>query len=354
MRLRIMEYNVQDFFLHLEYPLAKEDGAVLTDEQWQLLGRSDVFLKPLSKIKAIAAIINEVSPDIICFCEMGGQESLEIFNRIFLDDTYIPYLLPGNSSRGIESGFLVRKSLPLTHRIRSHSHWPVPFRYPHEQDPVTFRLAAEAAQYYDLGHPDHRRLSRDIPALFLEDSSGVRLVVLLVHLKSGFDTAGVDLDGKVRRGAELKALLSIYHSLLKELDAETPILFAGDFNGKAGRNETASEFLPLYEHDSFEDVLEICQVAQYERISQLTFIRSHLIAQQLDFIFVPKRLAKIVENAYIYRYRFADDQTEIMLPSSFRDRSQLPSDHYPLVCDLDLTSVRPSPSPNTESQTPAK
>lgn len=337
MLLKIMEFNAQDFFLQLEYPMSREAILNISDEQWKLLGKEDIYLKPLSKIKRIADLIHEVNPDIVCLCEIGGFESLQLFAHVFLDDAYIPYLLEGNSNRGIESGFLVKKSLPWTSRVRSHKNWPLPFQYPHEIDPVTFHLAAAAAQYYDLGVPKERRLSRDIPALILESEGKVRLVILLVHLKSGFDTAGVDLEGKVRRGAELKALLAIYQSFRQEFGPDIPIVLTGDFNGRAGRHETADEFLPLYQDSPFEDVLEIKQVPLYERISQMTFVKRNLIAQQLDFIFVGKDLAHRVKNAYVYRYRFAEEDKEIMLPTSFRDRTQLPSDHYPLVCELDLT-----------------
>lgn len=339
-----MEWNAQDFFLQLEYPMRREELEALTDAQWQLLGKADVYIKPLAKIKMIASIIREVDPDVVCFCEVGGIESLTLFAHIFLDDLYEPFLVAGNSNRGIESGFLVKKSLPLKARIQSHKNWAMPFRYPHEIDPVSFRLAADAAVYYDLGRAEHRLLSRDIPALFLEQDGRTVLVLLLVHLKSGFDTAGVDPEGKVRRAAELKALLGIHDEVRTTVGAKVPIVITGDFNGKAGRHETASEFAPLYEDTEWEDALELHEVPHYERISQLTFVRSHMIAQQLDFIFLPKVLHDRLRNAYVYRYRFPEDQSEMMLPSSFRDRARLPSDHYPLVCELDLEDfVKGSP-----------
>ncbi len=74
----------------------------------------------------------------------------------------------------------------------------------------------------------------------------------------------------------------------------------------------------------------------YEGISQLTFNFFQLIASPHDFMFVPKSLAQFVEKAYIYRYRFAEVQSEILPPTSFRDRSQLSSDRFPLVCELNL------------------
>ncbi|MBC7658949.1 MAG: hypothetical protein H7249_04510 [Chitinophagaceae bacterium] len=335
MHLKIMEWNAQDFFLQLEYPVSKSDIDSMTDEQWKLLARTDVHLKPLAKIKMIADIITEVSPDVVCFCEVGGHESLEMFARLFLLDRYEAFLVEGNSNRGIESGFLVKRGLGLKTKIKSHRNWPVPFEYPHEKDPVTHKLAAEAAAYYDLGHPKTRKLSRDVPALFLGKPGQTALVILLVHLKSGFDTAGVDPEGKIRRAAELEALLAIHASVQNHVGPSVPIILTGDFNGRAGRYETGPEFAPLLT-SGFEDVLHLKEVPPYERISQLTFVRSQIIAKQLDFIFIPEILHGRVREAYVYRYRFPEDQTEITLPSSFRDRARLPSDHYPLVCELEI------------------
>ncbi|RZA15014.1 MAG: hypothetical protein EOP10_27055, partial [Proteobacteria bacterium] len=167
MNLTLVEWNIQDFFIHLAYPVSEHDIASLSNEHWSLLAKADQPLKALSKIREIAAVIRELDADILFLCEVGGLESLEAFNSIFLGDTYQPFLLDGNSNRGIESGFLVKRALGLTCKVKSHKDWPVPFEYPHEKDPISFRLAAEAATYYDLGKPGERRLSRDIPALYL-------------------------------------------------------------------------------------------------------------------------------------------------------------------------------------------
>lgn len=333
MTLTLVEWNVQDFFLHLAYPVSPGDIETLSDEHWALLAKPDLPLKPLSKIKAIAQILRELDADLVFLCEVGGLESLEVFNELFLQKEYAPYLLAGNSNRGIESGFLVRKTLNYECFVKSHKNWPVPFEYPHEKDPITFRHAAEAALYYELGQPGERKLSRDIPALSLKRNGRTELLFLLAHLKSGFDMAGVDLDGKVRRAAELKALLAIRESIQAKLP-EVPILLCGDFNGRASRLQLSPEFEPIYQTTDYEDALEIVGAPKHERITQLTFIKKEVLASQLDYFFIPKSLQDKVLEAFVYRYH--EDEQEKMLPLSFRDRWQLPSDHYPLVVRLDL------------------
>lgn len=333
MKLSLVEWNVQDFFLQLEYPISETALAGLSDQEWALLAKADQPLKPLSKIKAIASVIEELDADIVFLCEVGGLESLENFARLFLADRYEALLVPGNSNRGIESGFLVRRSLGLECRVKSHRSWPMPFQYPHEIDPVLYRLAAEAAPYYELGRPEDRRLSRDIPSLTIKKSGATLAVFLLVHLKSGFDTAGVDKEGTVRRAAELKALLAIREAAQQKLPA-VPIFMTGDFNGQAGRTYTAPEFLPLYRETAYDDALEIVGLPLYERITHLTFIRRELFSKQLDFFFVPPSMRSKIEEAFVYRYH--EDEEEKMLPLSFRERWELPSDHYPLVVRLSL------------------
>jgi hypothetical protein len=334
MKLTLVEWNVQDFFLLLAYPVSSKDIEGLSDEQWSQLAEPDTLLKPLSKIREIAEIIRELDADIVFLCEVGGLSSLETFNRLFLDDSYRPLLRKGNSQRGIESGFLVRRSLPFESRVKSHRDWPVPFHYPYEEDPLRFKRAAEAAAYYDLGKAEERRFSRDVPALLLKKDGKTRAVFLLVHLKSGLDPVGVDEEGRVRRAAEVKALLHLRDALAVKVGSEVPIFLTGDFNGRAHREGYSPEFTPIYRRYAYQDALEIKAVPTYERITQMTFIRREIHASQLDYFFVPAAFQDQVSEAFVYRYR--DESREKMLPLSFRDRRLLPSDHYPLVVRLEI------------------
>ena len=336
MQFKILVFNVQDLFLDLAHEPRPEDLVKLTDDEWQYFGRGPEKIKPLSKLHGIARMFEEEDPDLVCLCEVGGLVALDNFNRLFLGSRYEVHLRAGNSDRGIENGFLLKKKTAFQAELHSHKEWPVVFQYPHEVDPHTHAIAAAAAPYLDVGTPQTRRLSRDIPALYLQKGGQLKLVVLLAHLKSGLDPHGLDPGGTVRRKAELQALVDIYKKLSKEMGV--PVIVGGDFNGKADRLEFTQEFAALYAETDLDDALRVAGREPHERLTHFTFVKDKIMTQQFDYLFLPKALQGqiVAEKTYVYRYRFAGAEAEIMLPFSFRDRNSLPSDHYPLVCVLDL------------------
>lgn len=333
-----MLYNVQDLFLDLAYDVSPGHLEALSENQWQHLGRAGVHLKPLQKLRGLAAVMLQEQPDVIALCEVGGKAALENFSRLFLEDAYAAWLVEGNDRRGIHNGFLVRRSLPLSVRLIGNRNWKVPFTYLHEDDPEGYGATAEIASCLDLGKPEERLFSRDLPELRLVDGSGnVRLAILLAHLKSGFDPYRIDPRGQVRRRAEVKALVELHARLQAELGPQVPVVVAGDFNGNASREATASEFELLYSETDLEDSLWLAGYERYERITHVTYFRDGGSATQLDYVFLPPLLQGGVSRSttYVYRYRF-DDQTPMELPFSMADRRSLPSDHYPVVCWLDI------------------
>lgn len=328
MQLKIVSFNAQDLFLTPAYEISPADLQTLSETQWQQLAPTDVRLKPLEHLRGIARMVGELDPDIIGICEVGGRASLENLNAWFLQGRFEVFLKPGPSPRGIDTGFLVKKSLGLRCDLVSHADWPLPFHYPHELDPKAHALLAEAAAYRDLGDPLERRLSRDIPALRVRnEAQELKLIVLMVHLKSGLDAEGFDPGGQIRRTAEVKALLEIYQTL----KGDVPLIICGDFNGNASREGTTSEFLPIYAETELEDALWLKEVPKHERLTHFTFMQGRLMTGQIDYIFVPRSLP--IAEAFVYLYRFdGDEGGTIMFPTSFHERRQLPSDHYPVVC----------------------
>lgn len=355
-RLKLMEYNAQDLFVQLAYPVSAADLQGLSERHWQLVGAPDVRLKPLVQLHGLAHTLREEDPDVVLLCEVGGMESLSHFARLFLGDTYEPYLIPGTANRGIGNGFLVRRGLPLRVEVRSHRALPTPFRYPHED------AAGDGGQALSdslgLLRPEERTISRDLAELRLfapsEGISGAPiLTILLAHLKSAYDPFRVDPGGDTRRAAEVLALLAAYDALCDELGAGAPILIAGDLNGNASRTGTAKEFLPIYERGHREqrgaqqggqrgypliDALELAGVPAYDRITHLSFFLDQISARQLDYLLLPPALhGRLVPGGtYVHRYRLPGDADPLLFPMSLRERSRLPSDHYPIVCSLDL------------------
>lgn len=337
MRLKLMQFNVQDLFLQLAYPISTATLQGLTERQWQLLGAEDVELKPLGKLRGLGRVIFQERPDVVLLNEVGGPESLAHFARLFLDDRYEPLILPGRARRGIGNGFLVRRGLPLRAELRSHRDLPTPFHYPHELNPAAFPAVLAYVPSLGLEPPEARTMSRDVAELRLLGPGGAPVLgMLLVHLKSAYDPDRIDPGGVKRRAAEVRALLDLYDRVAAELAA--PLVLAGDMNAIAAREGTAAELRPLYERADLEDALALAGHPPYERITHLTFFLDEVGARQLDYILLPAPLRRrlVPEGTYVHRYRFDEDPRALELPASLRDRAQLPSDHYPVVCTLDL------------------
>lgn len=288
--LRLMQFNLENFFLYLDkelpptWPDISEDG-------WQALTHSQVKLKPLQKLKSIQSIINDQDPDIIIVCEVGGKESLENFNRLFLNNRYRAELIEGNSDRGIDVGYLIKNSLNLQFLLISHKERPLNFLYDHEKD------GPKKSHYF----------SRDVAELriFESDLSHSPLAIILgVHLKSKLDRDGVDPDGRHRRAAEVKTLMDIYKEVRKETLEKIPIIISGDFNGIANSHRMEAEFQPIYNDTQLKDVMEIKNVPEDERYTQVVFNSlGRAVPVQIDYFFVDERFSQIIQSAYIYRFK---------------------------------------------------
>lgn len=340
MRIKLLQYNVQDLFLQLAYPVSAAHLQALSEAHWQLVGATDVKLKPLAQLRGLAAVLAEEAPDVVLLCEVGGAESLKNLARLFLHDAYEPLLIPGQAHRGIGNGFLLRRGLPLRAEIRSHRRVPAPFRYPHEQDPAAAAQAETIAAALGLGRPEERTLSRDLAELrlFWPGSDAPALVLLLAHLKSAYDPSQIDPGGATRRAAEVRGLVGVYERLRAELGPAAPIVVAGDLNGDAWRRATAPEFLPLYERTDLEDALEVLGLPPVERITHFSFFLDQVSARQLDYVMLslPLHERLVPAGTYVHRYRLPGGADPLLFPMSLWERGLLPSDHYPLVCTLDL------------------
>jgi len=335
-----MQFNLQDFFIHLAYPVGAKDLAGLNEGEWQLLGNGEVPNKPLAKLHAIARIFEKEDPDVALLNEVGGEASLRFFASVFLADKWVPHFVAGNSNRGIESAYLLKASLPVRAELLTHRGHPVKFEYLHEKDPEGGRVAKEIAGMLGVPAAEARKLSRDVPELRLFRSGEATpfLAFLLAHLKSGFDPDGLDPSGIMRRAGEAVALREIHAEVSAALGPSVPIVIAGDMNCIAARIDTFDAMKWVYDAAGYEDALEIAGVVAHERITHVTYYRNIGRAHQIDYIFVPPALQAKVDKAatYVHRFKYEEDGAEIPFPGSNWERRELPSDHYPVVCTLDL------------------
>lgn len=339
-RIRLVEFNVENLFVYLDR-LDPHSTKVLADRsegEWQRLSSSTTPNKPLAQVKTLARTIREMDPDILMLCEVGGLESLNNFCRYFLDGDYVPHLIEGNSDRGIDIGYLVKKSLPFSYDLISHKHRSIDFLYPHE------RLSQESGYgHLRSARVTSHKFSRDVLELrlFEESDRPPVAIILLVHLKSQLDRSRIDPQGRDRRRAELEKLVKISNEIRNEVGDETPIFLSGDFNGKASRPDPDPEFEAIYRDTNLRDALEFADIPHDERFTHMQiYNRREGFNRQLDYIFLPQTIAARVNKDETWVYRFKDEygMTQI-IPRNLNEKRLLPSDHYPVILTLNPEGV---------------
>ncbi|PIS10826.1 MAG: hypothetical protein COT73_07235 [Bdellovibrio sp. CG10_big_fil_rev_8_21_14_0_10_47_8] len=321
-QLRVMVLNAENLFLLSDQELTPEH-LKLDAGQWNKLSTSVFVNKPIEKARELAKIITSESPDLVLLCEVGGLESLQNFNRLFLHDTYSPVLIEGNSNRNIDVGYLIKKNPPFYFDVISNKNRPIHFLYPHERQ----------------NNATHsHKFSRDAVELhlFQHDRERPFLIFVLTHLKSRLDPDNIDPSGSERRQAELKTLIEVYQELELKFQDQVPIVLAGDFNGNARRNEADPEFSDLYQKTNLRDV---CDLAQLSAEDSATYYQvgksSRPEGRQIDYCFLPPKLAPHLDPKSVTVYRYRDNMGLPLDPPTTLDaKAALPSDHYPLIFNL--------------------
>lgn len=307
--LKIMVLNAQDLFLFMD----KHDQTSLedlTEIKWGLMSSSLFNNKSKEKCLSLARAITDADADIVMLTEVGGHESLANFARFVLQDKYLSMSLPSNSDRGIDLGYLIKKTLPYELAIHSH---------------VDFALPEPA-----------RRFSRDVLRLDLIRDEKIEMILLLVHIKSKLDLRRTDFEGRSRRVLEVKGLLQIYQKLLVH---QVPILVGGDFNGHAGEKDTEEEFKAIYQESDLKDIAFLAQIPEEERFSYIYFTRGgNRFVQQIDYLFISEKFSHLIEasECYFPRYRNAAG-IPLPIPKRMEQKNTLPSDHYPFLATLRLS-----------------
>lgn len=328
--LKVMLWNLENLFLLSDQELTPEH-LKLDEVQWQKLSTSVYPNKSLVKSKAIADIINSENPDLLMLCEVGGLESLSNFNRLFLGDRYSPVLIEGNSDRNIEIGFLLRRNIGFYFDVFTNRNRTINYLYPHERTNLDSPVVG--------GH----RFSRDAAELhlFLNNHENPFFVFVMSHLKSQLDRDRIDPMGFERRQAEFKTLMQIYSELRERWNKTVPIVVAGDFNGNASRHSTDPEFAALREHPDFLDVCELAGVSFDNSKTYYQVHRTRIEGKQLDYAFLSPEAQTYLNRDSVKVFRYLDPMGfPLDPPASLDAKSQLPSDHYPLVFELKSIPLR--------------
>lgn len=306
--LKIMVLNAQDLFLFMD----KHDQTSLenlTEIKWQLMSSSLFNNKTKDKCLSLARTIRQSGADIVMMTEVGGHESLANFARFVLNDEYFSLSLPSNSDRGIDLGYLIKRTLPYKMAIHSHVHYSLP-------EPA-------------------RRFSRDVLRLDLVHNEKIQMILLLVHIKSKLDLRKNDFEGRTRRVLEVKGLIEIYKDLLGH---QVPILVGGDFNGHAGEKDTEEEFKFLYEETDLKDIAYLAKIPEEDRFSYIYFTRGgNRFVQQIDYLFISEKYSPLLipEECYFPRYTNTEG-LPLPIPRRMEQKSALPSDHYPFLASIKL------------------
>lgn len=292
--MKICAWNTENFFVFMD-KYKDENIDDLTNEQWEKLSCStNTRNKHLQKVIDSAKVINDIDADIFVLTEMGGKESLNNFNKYFLtEDKYKFSLKAGNSNRGIEIGFLIKKDLELRVEVYSNK---------------------------DLVLDNGSKFSRNIAELRAYNKENeLKFILLGVHLKSKQHGKG-DFEGISQRTKELIKLKSHIESLKDEL--KVPVIVAGDFNCSMFDNELQEFSTNLFEFHALKnsDEKESCTYVNF---------RNGKVMSQIDFIFSTDEIFDLDES---FTYRFKNEYGDNMgIPDSFEEKRFLPSDHFPLV-----------------------
>ena len=308
--LKVMVLNAQDLFLFMDKHNHDESPVTeLTEIKWQLMSSSLLMNKAKEKCLMLGHTILEADADIVMMTEVGGAESLQNFARYVLNDNYLALSLPSNSDRGIDLGYLVKKSLAYKVEMHTHVNYPLP-------------------------HPA-RRFSRDVLRLDLKENEETKMILLLVHIKSKLNLGGADFEGRSRRILEIKGLLEIYQNLVSS-HPNIPVLIGGDFNGHAGEKDTEEEFLEIYRQTDLKDIAFLSKLPEEDRFSYVYFTRGgNRFVQQIDYLFISEKFAHLIDplETYFPRYKTLAG-APLPIPKRMEQKNILPSDHYPFLATL--------------------
>lgn len=304
MILKNLLLNCQDLFIFLD-KYDNENIHELNEPKWQLLTSSFYSNKELSKVYEISNLIKIKKPHIISLVEVGGKESFDNFNKHFLNSEYQVFHYPSNSNRGIDTGFLVHKSLSKLCELKHINN--------HKLE-------------------NNKKFSRGVLRLKVK-LKNQNIHLLLCHLKSKLDIKKEDFEGRSQRLAEVNGTIKEAKRIYQN-DENTAIAILGDLNGIIYKDQTEEE-LQAFAKNDFIDLLEENDTSLEERTSYVYFKNNHdRVLMQLDFVLGNKKFRNIVQDACICDF---EGNKSPILPTKMKEKRKLPSDHFPYYFEMDLS-----------------
>lgn len=301
--------------------------------------------KSPEKVGLLAQVIKEINADIYFLCEVGGLSSLSLFNQNYLDSKYHCNLIPGNTDRGIEIAYLIKKTLPFDFQAYSHRQREIDFLNSKEIKENESRKIKNEAMI------PSQKFSRDVAELrlFKKGEVGPSQIPILTlfgtHLKSKLDPELADFEGRGKREAEVKTLMRIAQTMYQHWQEKCPLIILGDFNGPAMNPTFGPEFKALWKKSAqssllFKDLLEVLNIPIEERYTFISVANPAknipLRQEQLDYILLSEELVGRVvkDHSFIYKFKFLGNT--LPYPKTLTEKYRLPSDHYPLCLTLNI------------------
>lgn len=324
-RLKVVTWNLLDLKIpEAEYPY----GSKIYRETPENLQLKDA--KSEGQLLQMKRVFDDINADIYVLQEVFSRESLQYLVREFLGDKYHVVVERGNDERGIQVGFLIKKSLNVSYEIQSHK---------------DLRLQNDYG-VYPRGTPI---FARDLPALYLRqmDGSNARakddpdLVVLGAHFKSKRPTAG-DFESTNRRELEARTAAQIFSEINNRYDGKVPVALLLDSNASYQAAETQSL------RSVAQETLSIApnKITEEDRVTHTYHPRKGMMnAKQVDMQFVNKALATRLLKSYVYRFKDTNGKNKVYegkweskeYPLTIKHRNTNPSDHMPVVAIYDMT-----------------
>lgn len=299
-RLRVMTYNLENFNYNSR--------------------KIDLDPRAQEKYENIAEVILDQRPEVLVLQEVHSKKSLEEFNSNMLQDRYEVFVVSGNDSSGMNLAFMIKRDLNLKTEIKSH------------KDQEWFDPASKEVDYL---------FNRDFPALILrqENKTGPALIVFAHHGKSMNDRPGDPKSVKMRT-AQISRIKDILLQFSETYGKETPTIVAGDFNTDILRG---SEITSL--KNVFRDVFDFSPIVRdlFDRYTH-TFHphQGPTQATALDAIFANQALKDAIKSARVFHYR-DELGVEKPLPANSEQRAENPSDHFPIIVDIDVAPLLREP-----------
>lgn len=296
--IKVLLWNVQDLFLFMD-KYKDECLQTMKEPQWQLLSTSLRPNKPIDKIREISSLFLEKDIDLCLLVEVGGRESLDNFNKHFLNNIYEVFHIPSNSDRGIDMGMLIKK---------------------------------EKIKFLHGKIHNSKAFSRGLLEAKIKTPSGKNIVFLLTHLKSKLNMDGKDFEGRSKRALEVNEITRIYNKLALKENIHS-IYLTGDFNGILSHANAEQELKALNSKCKLEDIFELLGRDLNTRYTYPYYNKNkELYLMQLDYILTDRKNLKYIgTDSNILEM---DGSSLTSFPLTIEERRKLPSDHYPVYMSL--------------------